>query len=94
MAKATLTTEQTRQLVHRLATDDAYRSRFEANPAKALAELGVDGSVIDGLDAQCLQACKLGSKDVFQKANANLDEATAQAYSSFLVPALRIGSPR
>ncbi|MBZ0221917.1 MAG: NHLP-related RiPP peptide [Dokdonella sp.] len=94
MAKTTLSTEQTRQLVHQLATNDAFRSSFETNPAKALATLGIEQAVIDGLDAKCLQPCKLGSKDVFQKANANLDEVTAQAYSSFLVPALRIGTPR
>ena len=83
-----MTTEQVRQMVHRFATDDEFRTLFEGNPAKALAQLGVADDVIAGLDAKCLKPCKLGSKAAFQAANVELDEATAQLFSSFMIPAM------
>lgn len=88
----TMTIEQVRQMVHRFATDDDFRALFEASPAKALAQLGVAENVIAGLDRKCLQPCKLGGKEMFQTANASLDEATAQLFSSFMIPALGFSS--
>lgn len=90
----TMTIEQVRQMVHRFATDDEFRTLFEGNPANALAQLGVPENVIAGLDAKCLKPCKLGSKAAFQAANAELDEATAQQFASFLVPAVSLGASR
>lgn len=86
-----MTTEQVRQMVHQFATSDEFRDLFEEDPAKALSQLGVSVDVIAELDAKCLKPCKLASKAVFQAANASLDEATAQKFSSFLVPMLSIG---
>ena len=94
MSKATLTTEQVRQMVHQFATNDDFRSLFEQSPAKALAQLGISDDVIAGLDSKCMQPCKLGSKAAFQAANAELDEATAQTFASFLVPAVSLGASR
>lgn len=83
---SSMTTEQVRQMVHQLATNDEFRSLFEESPAKALVQLGVSEDVIAGLDAKCLKPCKLGSKEVFQMANASLDEAAAQRFATFVVP--------
>ncbi len=90
MAKTTLTPEHTRALVHQLATNDEFRSLFESNPAAALTKLGVPEATIHGLDDKCMMPKKLGSKAVFQAANANLDAATAQLYSAFMVPAVSL----
>lgn len=89
---SSMTAEQVRQMVHRFATDDDFRALFEGNPAEALAQLGVPENVIAGLDAKCLKPCKLGSKEMFQAANGALDGATAQLFSSFMIPALGFSS--
>jgi len=89
---SSMTAEQVRQMIHQFAISDEFRNLFEESPAKALAKLGVSEDVIAGLDAKCLMPCKLASKAVFQAANASLDNATAQQFSSFLVPTLRVGT--
>ena len=62
---ASLSREHSLALLHKLSTDDGFRSRFEQKPAAALAEMGVPHETIVNLNAQCLTARTLAGKDAF-----------------------------
>jgi putative modified peptide len=94
MSDAVLTTEQSRKLIHELATNDSFRERFEEKPAAALVELGIPFHVVVNLNACCLIPRKLGSKEVFHAANQQLNEETAQRFASFMVPSVSMDTPK
>ena len=63
MADSKLSREHSLALLHKLATDDGFRSRYEQKPAAALAELGVPHETIVNLKASCLAAQTLANRD-------------------------------
>lgn len=77
MADSKLSREHSLALLHKLATDDGFRSRYEQKPAAALAELGVPLDTIVNLKASCLAPATLDTKDVFSNAHAKLANAAA-----------------
>ena len=79
MADSKLSREHSLALLHRLATDDGFRSRYEQKPAAALAELGVPHETIVNLKGSCL-------------APATLADISAVAGSAVMADAH--GSPR
>jgi putative modified peptide len=93
MSDATLTIEQSRRLIHELATNDGFRQRFEEKPAAALAELGIPFHTVVNLKAGCLMPRRLGSKEMFQAASRQLSDEVAQRYASFMVPTVRLDAP-
>lgn len=92
MSDAALTIEQCRQLIRELATNDDFRRRYEDKPAAALVELGIPFHVVVNLKASCLSSKKLASKEVFQAADEQLKDESAQHFASFKVPAVWIDS--
>lgn len=77
MADSKLSREHSLALLHKLATDDGFRSRYEQKPAAALAELGVPLETIVNLKASCLAAQTLANKERFRASHAQLaTEAT------------------
>lgn len=64
MASA-LTPEQGVALFKRLASDDGFRSRFEADPPAAMAEAGIDPKLCESLSAKCCQARTIAPKQAF-----------------------------
>lgn len=77
MADSKLSREHSLALLHKLATDDGFRSRYEHKPAAALAELGVPHETIVNLKASCLAPAALAAKSHFVIAHGELSNATA-----------------
>jgi putative modified peptide len=72
------TPQQVDQILEKLATDDAFRAQFEADPVGTLATMGVT------LDATQISATpKLPSKDAVAKIRADL--ASGNGDDSFVV---------
>jgi putative modified peptide len=62
MSNTLLPRDQGEALMRKLAGDDAFRQRFQDDPASALAEIGIDPSTVD---AGCCKPRKLAAKEVF-----------------------------
>ena len=94
MADSKLSREHSLALLHKLATDDGFRSRYEQKPAAALAELGVPHETIVNLKASCLVSLTLAEKDHFLRAHVALRNATADNCLNMVVPnqQLKFGS--
>lgn len=92
MSDAVLTIEESRRLIHELATNDAFRTRFEEKPAAALAELGIPFHVVVNLKATCLTPRQLAPKEIFEDANKKMDDDIAQRCAGFFVPSVSIKS--
>jgi putative modified peptide len=91
---AKLSREHSLALLHKLATDDDFRGRYEQKPAAALAEVGVPIETIVNLKASCLVPARLADKAHFTDAHEKLNSATADQCLYFMVPTakLNIGS--
>lgn len=94
MSDATLTIEQSRQLIHELATNDAFRKRFAEKPAAALVELGIPYETVVNLKASCLSPRSIANKEVFLDAAKKLDDEAIQAYGSFIQPMVGFGTTK
>lgn len=86
MADSTLSREHSLALLHKLSTDDGFRSRFEQKPAAALAEMGVPHETIVNLKATCLAPSTLADKTHFVQAHQELANAAAEACLSMSSP--------
>ena len=91
-----LSREHSLALLQKLATDDAYRARYEEKPAAALAELGVPHETIVNLKASCLASLTLADKSHFVNAHRQLTSASAENCLLMIAPnsQLDIGSNR
>ncbi|HEY9112160.1 MAG TPA: NHLP-related RiPP peptide [Rhodanobacteraceae bacterium] len=96
MADSKLSREHSLALLHKLATDDDFRSRYEQKPAAALAELGVPLNTIVNLKASCLASTSLADKDHFMKAHGELNNMAAENCLMMVIPnpQLDMGSSR
>ena len=92
MADSTLSREHSLALLHKLSTDDGYRSRFEQKPAAALAEIGVPHETIVNLKASCLSATTLADKGHFVQAHQELSDATANTCLTMSTPSSAFSS--
>lgn len=90
MADSTLSREHSLALLHKLSTDDGYRSRFEQKPAAALAELGVPHETIVNLNATCLAPTTLRDKGHFTEAHKQLANAAADVCVGMIPPVSRL----
>jgi putative modified peptide len=86
LADSKLTHERSLALLHKLATDDGFRSRYEQNPAAALAELGVPQELIDGLPASSKAPLKLAPRPTFADALEHFRRGVAEVYLCQSVP--------
>ncbi|HEY9112159.1 MAG TPA: NHLP-related RiPP peptide [Rhodanobacteraceae bacterium] len=85
-----LSREHSLALLHKLATDDDFRSRYEQKPAAALAELGVPLETIVNLKASCLMAQPLADKAHFSNARIELTNAAADCCIAMIVPSVKM----
>lgn len=85
-----LSHEHSLALLHKLATDDDFRGRYEQKPAAALAELGVPLETIVNLKASCLGSTRLADKKHFQAAHSELISAAAEACVEMIVPTVKM----
>ena len=90
MADSKLSREHSLALLHRLANDDGFRSRYEQKPAAALAELGVPHETIVNLRAICLAPMNLASKEHLANAHTELASASADTCVQMTPTALRL----
>lgn len=90
MADSRLSREHSLALLHKLASDDAFRSRYEQNPAAALAELGVPQETIVNLKASCLASTTLAAKADLLAAHAQLSAAAADQCLAMMVPTVKL----
>lgn len=81
-------------LIRRLASDDAFRERFETDPATAMAELGISAQVIDALEIKCLLARRLAPKQAFAKLLDDIGGAAMEAAMDMQVPQAALVSRR
>lgn len=86
MADSKLSREHSLALLHKLATDDDFRSRFEEKPAAALVELGVPLEIIVNLRASCLAPITLADKKHFADVYTKLNSAAIEQFLFFRVP--------
>lgn len=91
MADSELSRKHSLALLHKLATDDGFRGRYEQKPAAALAELGVSLETIVNLNASCLAATGLAAKEHFSLAHAELANAAADECLMMLPPKAKLG---
>ncbi len=87
---AKLSREHSLFLLHKLATDDNFRSRYEQKPAAALAELGVPLETIVNLKPACLAPVNLADKGYFQAAYAQLAAASANECLAMIWPSVKM----
>lgn len=87
---AKLSREHSLALLHKLAADDDFRSRYERKPAAALAELGVPLETIVNLKASCLAAQTLANKEQFRASHAQLTTAAADECLMMTWPTLDV----
>ncbi len=85
-----LSKQQGLALLAKLASDDAFRTRFEINPAQALAELGVHQEVILGLRPSCVVPRRLASKDVMELSRQRLVTELDSSALTFQIPSVKI----
>jgi len=90
MTGTTLPNDQGNELLRRLATDDDFRTRFEADPAAALVELGVDTSTVAGLAEKCCTARPLAAKADFAALVKQADTSQFTAAMAMNVPTMAI----
>jgi putative modified peptide len=83
---AKLSREHSLALLHKLATDDIFRSRYERKPAAALAEVGIPSETIKSFTATCQVMGKLADKTRFAEARRQLLNAGADAGIQFTIP--------
>lgn len=86
MSDATLTHAQAASLLAELATNDAFRARFQEKPAAALVELGIPHETVINLKASCLLPQRLADKDVFKRACDQLTEAEIVGVRGMIIP--------
>jgi putative modified peptide len=90
MADSSLSREHSLALLHKLSTDDGFRSRFEQKPAAALAELGVPHETIINLKATCLAPTTLADKGHFVQAHQELANAASDSYIAMFPPTSKL----
>lgn len=93
-ANVSLSREHSIVLLQKLATDDGFRSRYEADPAAALAETGVPQAVIDALNATSKAPMRLAAKATFAAALDHYRQGVAEVCLCQVVPmvSLSIGA--
>ncbi|MBK0056031.1 MULTISPECIES: NHLP-related RiPP peptide [unclassified Stenotrophomonas] len=82
MPRSVLSPEIVQSLLEKLSSDDAFRSAFAVDPAKALIALGADADCVDGCQTPL---ASLGDKEEFAQAAALMTERLA-ATGPFKVP--------
>jgi putative modified peptide len=90
MSGTRLPKAQELNLMSRLSTDDAYRSRFEKSPTDALKEIGVSDSDIAALDPANLKPGSLADKDQIAAAHKQLDADALGGHACMVFPFLRL----
>ena len=78
MSDIKLSKEQALELLHKMATDDAFRSSYESSPLAALKSAGIPESVMLALSTQGLGPSKLIGKDQFQSAFEQVQDDLAE----------------
>lgn len=86
---ASLPQEAGLSLLKRLASDDAFRARFEKNPQAALEEVGVPQGVIGELKSACLAPRALADKGVFEALVASAAGDPFTAAMGMVVPTIQ-----
>jgi putative modified peptide len=90
MTDSKLSREHSLALLHKLATDDGFRIRYEQAPAAALAELGVPPATITHVTTNCRVSGTLAEKAAFAQARQQLLAAGAEACVQMAVPDPRL----
>lgn len=90
MSGTRLPKEHELSLLKRLASDDAYRARFEKSPADALKEIGVPDSAVAALDPASLTPGELADKTAIADAHAKLDQQALLGHACMVFPFLRL----
>lgn len=89
MKDSALTKEQGLALLTKLASDDAFRSRFEEKPAHALSELIPHQTIVE-LPARCLCPRKLGAKAEMEEARKRLAADLDSGLREFVIPQAKL----
>jgi putative modified peptide len=86
-----LSKEQSLSLMQKFASDDAFRSQFEKDPATALLGAGLSKEQVGALDAKCLAAGTLADKSAFESLAATPEGEEFRTAMAFHILHLKIG---
>lgn len=89
MTETSLTQDQARALLEKLARDDKFRTLFETTPARALHALGVDAETIVYLPAACLCTMELAARSHYEALLGSVQDDALTSTMKMIVP--RIG---
>lgn len=90
MAKTSLPKDQGMSLLRKLATDDGFRTRFEADPRSAMLEVGISPETISELKASCCDSKKIADKTAFEKLLAEMESEATIAAMSMHTPNIKL----
>jgi putative modified peptide len=86
MADTSLTQDQARALLQKLAADDDFRALMESAPAKALHSLGIDAATIVHLPAACLCPKTLAPKAGYTAVLQDTADAAINSAMKMVIP--------
>ena len=90
MAGQNITKAQMLNLLGKLATDDGFRSRFEADPASALQEAGIPADQVQGFPSNQTQPGQLAGKATFEAARQRIAADNAAELMCMIIPNFRL----
>lgn len=85
-----LTPEQGVALFKRLASDDDFRARFEADPPAAMAQVGIDPKLCETLSSKCCQPQRIAGKEEFAALVADIESTEFALALEMEVPKVSI----
>lgn len=85
-----LTPEQGVALFKRLATDDDFRVRFQADPPAAMEAAGIDPKLCETLSSKCCQPRQIASKEEFAALVADIESKAFALALEMEVPKVSI----
>ena len=90
MAGPNVSKAQMLDLLGRLASDDAFRGRFEKNPPASLAEVGIPPDQIKGFPEDHTRPGKIAPKSDFEAARKRLVNQAGEECLCMIIPGLRL----
>lgn len=93
MAGSQLSREHALTLLHKLAHDDNFRARFQANPAEAMRSCGVPAETVAAFPPASMALPSLPDKSRFAAIHGEVEKASASEFRCMSGPNSWFGGP-
>lgn len=90
MAQGRLPKDKGLILLQKLATDDGFRTRFEADPRAAMLDIGIRPEDLSALKSSCCDPKKIAGKEEFAKLLAEMESQAFVAAMSMHTPNIKL----